>query len=179
MKYILPLLLAIMPLYINAQNGGQHNENKTGALQYTGYESGHYVLELTNKQSCGVDFLVKWLGKDTTIYIQGTQTIQLPGAPKGNEKIKAKPLYKCGSSGGDMGWLEICTPVSLPITFKSIRAEKVGARKVKIIFDVADASDVNTYNIQVSADGINYKTVTILFPDEVKPNRTYTVTVNL
>lgn len=179
MKIILPVLLAIMPLYINAQNGGQHNDNKFGNLQYIGYEGGHYLLELTNKQNCGVDFHITWLGKDTTIYITGTQTIQLPGAAKGLEKMKAKPLNKCGSSGGDMGWLEIVTPLSLPITFKSVRAEKIGARKVKVIFDVADVSGVNTYNIQVSADGINYKTVTIVFPDEVKPNRQYSVTINL
>jgi hypothetical protein len=162
-------------------NGGQDGENNYGKLQYVGYESGYYVLELTNKQGCGIDFTVKWLKKDTTIYVPGnsTITIQLPGTAKNNEKIKAKPLYKCGTSGGDMGWIEIISPSNLPVTFKSIRCESIGKKQVKVIFEVADLLNVDVFYVEASLDGDEYKTAALVFPDEITPNKTYSVIVNL
>lgn len=166
---------------VKAVNGGQDGENNYGKLEYAGYSGGHYILNLTNKQSCGVDFTVSWLGYDTTIYINGsaTKTIQLPGTPVGNTKIKAKPLYKCGSSGGDMGQLEVVTPVSLPVTFKYIRAESVGSNQVKVSFEVAEASGVDVYYIQLSKDGKNYSNAFKVQSDKVSVNKLYSVIVNL
>jgi hypothetical protein len=162
-------------------NGGQANENNFGKLVYNGHENGYYVLELTNKQGCGIDFDVKWLKKDTTIYVpaNGTKVIQLPGAAKNDEKIKAKPLYRCGTSGGDMGWIEVETSTSMPVTFKSIRCERLDKKKVKVTFEVADLLNVNVFYVETSLDGKEYKTGALVWPDAGNPNTQYSVTVNL
>lgn len=162
-------------------NGGQANEDSFGKLVYAGYESGYYVLELTNKQGCGIDFDVKWLKKDTTIYVpaNGTKVIQLPGTAKGNEKIKARPLYRCGTSGGNMGWIEVETPSSLPVTFKSIRCVSVEKQKIHVEFEIADLKGVSVFYIETSTDGINWKTSGLVFVDEVKPGNKYSITVSL
>lgn len=162
-------------------NAVQANSDEFAALTYIGYSGGYYVLDLQNKQTCGIDFSVQWLGKDTTIFVgaNATKTIQLPGAPKGNEVISAKPLYTCNSSGGDLPAVEITTPTSLPIKFKGIRWEEIGNGKLKIIFDVAECSGINVFNVQLRiADG-TYKNVGVVFPDDTKPNATYTLTINL
>lgn len=166
---------------VKAANGGQNNENNFGKLDYVGYSNEAYVLNLTNKQQCGVDFQIKWLSKDTTIYVPGSsvKAIQLPGAAKGGENIKARPLYKCGSSGGDLGWIEVESPVSLPVTFKSITAQEISPNKVLVSFEVADVSGVNQYNIQLSTDGKTYKNVGIIWPDANNPNRKYSITISL
>lgn len=162
-------------------NGGQFAENNYGKLEYKGYSSGEYIMDLSNKQPCGIDFEVTWLGKDSTIFINGlsSKTIQLPGIAKGGEKIKAKPLYKCGSSGGDMGFIEVESPISLPVTFKSIRTEEVSDNKIRVIFDVTDLLNISVFNVQLSTDGKDYKTAAMVFPDEVQPNRQYSVTLTL
>lgn len=177
MKTLL-LLLICAPIFCLAQNGGQYAENDFGKLEYLGYQNGNYTVKITNKQTCAVSIKTTWLSKDTTFGVNGstTITVQLPGS--GSITIKSKPLTRCAGYG-DMGWLEISTPASLPITFKSIRTEKLGPNKVKVIFDVADVSGVNTYNIQLSTDGINYKNIAVVFPDDTQPNKTYTIIVNL
>ncbi len=164
-------------------NGGQSNENELSKLTFVSYAGDRYMLDLTNKQGCGIDFGISWLHKDTTIYVPAleTKTIMLPGAPIGGTKIKSKPLYTCGTSGGDLGWVEVETPVSLPIKFTRIYTETVPGdkNKLKIIFDVEECEGVNTFNVQLSRDGKNYKNVAVIFPDETQPNRTYSVIINI
>lgn len=167
--------------YYANKNSGQSNTNEFTNLTFEGYSGGYYALYLQNKQACGIDFSVQWLDKDTTIYVPGSTTnvIQLPGAPKGHEKIKAKPLYRCGTSGGDMGWVEIITPENLPIKFKSIRWEEVGKKQLRITFDVAEVSGINVLNVQVRLNTGEWKNVAVVFPEETQPNRQYSVTINL
>lgn len=167
--------------YYANKNGGQSNDNEFGNLIFAGYSGGYYVLELKNKQACGIDFDVSWLKKDTTIYVpaSSTKTIQLPGVAKGHEKIKAKPLYRCGTSGGDLGWMEIITPESLPIKFKSIRWEEVGNKQLRITFDVAEVSGINVLNVQLRLNTGEWKYVREVFPEETQANRQYAVTISL
>lgn len=161
-----------------AQNGGQDNENNYGKLMYLGYDGGHYVLDLTNKQACGVDFHIKWLSADSTIFVPAheTITIQLPGAAVGNSKIKAKPLYRCGSSGGDMGQLEVITPASLPVTFVSVNAPRISDTEFNVTWEIANPVNIKEYRIQRSKDGVNWETITILWPDQ---RSKYSIKVNL
>jgi len=164
---------------VKAVNGGQYEENAFGKLEYAGYSSGHYVLTITNKQTCGIDFRVEWLGKDTTIYVTGSavKTIHLPGAAKGNEKLKCKPMYQCGSSGGDMGWLEVISPESLPVIFKYITAQNAGNGSITVSFEVSEASGVDVYWIQISKDGISYVNVAMVESDKVILDHIYSITI--
>lgn len=166
---------------IRAVNGGQYSENEFGSLEYAGYSNGLYTINVTNKQLCGIDFTITWLNEDTTVYINGgaTRTIQLPGVPKADEKIRCKPLYRCGSSGGDMGFLEVVTPVSLPVTFKYIRAEYVDSHHARVSFEISETSGIDVYYIQVSTDGIHYTNALEIKSDRVIPDRLYSELIEL
>lgn len=165
-------------------NGGQEAENSLSKILYAGYSGGFYMLKITNKQSCGIDFKVSWLGKDTAIFVPAlTESLfYLPGAALGGRKIKAAPLYKCGSSGGDLGWLEIETPIALPVRFTSMHVEPVPGDKhlLNVFFTIADWDETtNVFNIQLSLDGKNYKQVKTIPVDKVQPNKTYHTTINI
>lgn len=177
-KTIIVLLWTTVSMLTMAQNGGQANENNYGRLTYLGYENGHYVLELANKQACGVDFHLQWLHKDTTIFVgkQAAITIQLPGGAIGNLKIKARPLYKCGSSGGDMGQLEIITPAALPVTFVSVTAPRVSDTEFMVTWHISNPVNVNTYRVQTSSDGLTWQEAGLVWPGQ--ENR-YKVKINL
>lgn len=167
--------------YYSNVNGGQSNENELSKIVYLAYTNGSYMVELANKQGCGIDFDLNWLKKDTTIHVPAlsTITIQLPGAALGGQKIKAKPLYRCGNSGGDLGHVEVETPLALPVKFKSIRAEKVGKDKLKVIFEVTECEGINAFYVQLQKNWGEFKTVAVVFPDETQPNRQYSVTISL
>lgn len=166
---------------VKGVNGGQYSENEFGSLEYAGYNNNYYVLTVVNKQGCGIDFKAEWLDKDSNIYTPpaSTKVIYLPGPAIGNEKIKVKPTYRCGFSGGDLGWLEIFTPISLPVTFKYIRAENVGNNQVKVSFEVSEASGVDAYWIQLSKDGINYTNAVKVESSKVVADKVYSLTIQL
>lgn len=162
-------------------NGGQSAQNAFVKIDYIAYQNSAYVIQITNLQSCTAIQKVSWSNHDTTFSVPGNGVIivNLPGTFVAMTKIADKPLTRCVPGGGDMGNLEITSPVSLPITFKSIRATKISDTQVKIDFDVADVSGVNVYHVQVSTDGKTYKDVAIVFPDDTQPNRIYSVVVKL
>lgn len=165
-------------------NGGLSDNNELSELSYMGYSGGYIMVKLKNKQGCGIDFSINWFDKDTTLYVAAfvDSIVYLPAAALGGKKIKSKPLYKCGNSGGDLGWLEIETPISLPIHFTSIRTESMPGNKewVKLYFTVEECDKtVEAFNVQLSRDGKNYKQVGVVFPDELQPNRTYSIPVKL
>lgn len=162
-------------------NGGQSAQNAFVKIDYMAYQNGFYVIQITNLQSCMASQKVSWSNHDTTVSVPGNGVIvvNLPGAFVAMTKITDKPLTRCVPGGGDMGNLEITAPISLPITFKSIKATKISDTQVRIDFDVADVSGVNVYHVQVSKDGKNYKDVAIVFPDDTQPNRVYSVIVKI
>lgn len=167
-----------------AANGGQADHNELTEISYQGYSGGYVMVKIKNKQGCGIDFDVKWFGKDSTVHVAafGEHIAYLPAAALGGKKIKVKPLYKCGNSGGDLGWLEIETPVSLPIRFTSIRTETIPGNKhqLRLYFSVEECDKtVTQFNIERARDGKNYEQVGVVFPDELQPNRTYSIPVNL
>lgn len=163
------LICALIPFISNAQsgNGGQSAENNFGKLEYVGYSNGEYVLNATNKQSCTVNIKFEWLGHDTVISIAPNlpTIIRLPGAAVGNTKIKSKPLDRCESGSSDMGFLEIWSPVSLPITFNYFRGTLISPTKLKLEFDVSDTDNEGKFTIQVSFDGRKWEDLVIILPN--------------
>lgn len=163
------LICALIPFYSMAQtgNGGQSAENNFGKLEYVGYSNGEYVLTATNKQSCTVNIKLEWLNHDSVIsFAPNLPTIiRLPGAAVGNTKIKSKPLDRCESGSSDMGYLEIWSPVSLPITFNYFRGTTISPTKMKLEFDVSDTDNDGKFTIQVSFDGKKWEDLVVLLPN--------------
>lgn len=159
------LLSALLALSVYAATA-QVSENTFARLAYTGYSGTHYVLDVTNKQACGVDFYLTWLGNDTTLFIaaNATRTVQLPGPAVGNSPIATTPLNRCNGSGGVTS-IEITTPSALPVTFVSVSAPRISDNQFMITWQVANPVDVKLYNIQHSLDGLHWETITVFFPD--------------
>lgn len=168
MKHLL-LICALFPLISMAQtgNGGQSAENNFGKLEYVGYSNGEYVLNATNKQSCTVNIKFEWLGHDTVISIAPNlpTIIRLPGNAVANTKIRSKPLDRCESGSSDMGFLEVYSPISLPITFNYFKGTKVSDTKMKLEFDVSDTDNEGKFTIQVSFDGKHWEDLVIILPN--------------
>lgn len=68
---------------------------------------------------------------------------------------------------------------SLPVTFVGFPAvQRVDDQYVKVIFSVADQSNISVYNVQFSEDlGKTWKTVALVMPDNAVSGKTYTVNV--
>lgn len=56
---------------------------------------------------------------------------------------------------------------------------RVKSGKVAVEFETADVADVKEYNVEVSTDGVLFKTVKTLAADAKEPNKLYSDTVVL
>lgn len=56
---------------------------------------------------------------------------------------------------------------------------RVQAGKVAVEFETAETTGVKEYNVEVSADGVNFRTVKTIAADLQMPNRLYRDTVHL
>ena len=67
---------------------------------------------------------------------------------------------------------------AVPITFKSVQAIRVTDDTYKVIFEVEEASGVNTYRVRLSKDGIHFVDRAIIFPDNTTRG-TYSAVIKL
>lgn len=67
----------------------------------------------------------------------------------------------------------------LPVRFKSITAKVIAKNLVEVTFEVMEQLNISHYNIQVSADGRNFKTVMVVFPQTGKPEQKYVYRIKL
>jgi hypothetical protein len=162
------LICALLPIISMAQtgNGGQSAENNFGKLEYIGYSNGEYVLSATNKQTCMATHKFEWLGKDSVISLAPNlpTIIHLPGAAVANTKIKSKPLDRCESGSSDMGFLEVFSLVSLPITFNYFSGTLISSTKMKLEFSVEDTDNEGKFTIQVSFDAKKWEDLVVILP---------------
>lgn len=171
------LILSLMVLILsinatNAQNGGQAPENNSVKLEFTG--SGQ--TKVWNKQSCVAIIEVRYNGNTTNYTVPGNSYV-LISTPV-IAKISAKTLTNCGSA--DFGFVELqLTAIILPVKFVSFNATAIGNNKVKIQFEIGEAQNVQQFNVQVSSDGSSWRSVALVWPDLLQPNRLYEVTVDL
>lgn len=183
MKKVIFFLLSLLPFIADAQtgNGGQYYENSFAKIEYIGYSNGSYVVNITNKQFGTVNFQTNWLTNDTTFSIGAYQTITvyLAGPKQSNVSIKTKPKTRCGGGSGDLGWLEIWTPTSLPIHFIDFKVTRVNDHIVHVVFTANEDTMTDHFNILASKDGVNYTTITIMFPQHTSGNHIYSVNIDL
>jgi hypothetical protein len=176
------LILALLsPFLIGTalcQNGGQAPENNSVKLEYAGNISGIYYVKVTNKQSCESEIKVNDGQTESTITVSGNGTYMfpLPAGITGNLKVKAKNTTACNNT--DYGWIELSL-VGLPVKFVSFNTTRISDTEFWVNFEIAEATNVKHFNIKASTDGKIFKTIAIVFPDELQPNRKYSVKINL
>jgi hypothetical protein len=183
------MLMSSMSIYGQADPSPHRdsNENCVLKLEYVTFVNNAYVINVINKQECPTTVLILWQHQQTSVDVGANSTVNvsLPGTADSNIVIWAKTETRCNPAGCfDNFWVQLKassepTGGPLGIKFKSIRTLRVDANTIKLSFDVEDIFAKGYYNIKVSKDGINWRTVTVVFPDDTKPNNTYSVTIKL
>lgn len=174
MKNLIIALLLSIAFNGMAQNGGQFPENNTAKLEYIGGGK----VKITNKQPFPCSFRVND-GKteaEITITANSFYLYQLPANATSNIHFKTKCLTNNGIT--DLGWIELVL-ACLPLKFVSFDTKRISDTEFWVNFEVAEMSNVNHFNIKASSDGKVFKVITILFPDDLQPNRKYSVKINL
>jgi hypothetical protein len=163
---ILSLLIAINSI---AQNGGQYPENGSVKLEWVGSS-----VKVTNKQSCESVIKVSYAQSEVDLTIAANSSlIFMP--PAAVAAVKAKTTTNCG--GTDFGWVEISLSV-MPVKFVSFDFTPVGNKEVSVTFETAETSNIKTYYILISKDGINYQRIDSIPADKVTVNRKYSIRIN-
>lgn len=171
MKHLIfSLLGTIFMMGAIAQNGGQYPENNSVKLEWASTTQ----VKVTNKQSCESIIRVTYAATTIDITIPGN-SYSLVIVPSGTALIKAKNTTNCGSS--DFGLVELDIS-ALPVKFASFDFTAIGNKEVLVEFETAETSNIKQYNVLISTDGINYRPIGIVWPDNVTPNRKYSIKVN-
>lgn len=160
-------MILIFSLSVSGQNGGQSPENNSVKLEYAGFQQ----VRVTNKQECTAVIRVDYSGTVFTRTIPGNSSILVATPQVG--LFKAKTTTNCGVA--DFGFVELSlTSQLLPVRFVKFSANPQGyGNKVLISFEIAEATDVKQFNVQLSRDGSTWQTFTIIWPDNLQINKTY------
>jgi len=181
MKQLLFIALFILfSLFGFSQNMGIVNENNVLKISYTSYSNGVHSYVLKNKLNCQV--LTK-LDKNNNFaehMLEPLQELQVdvPGGASVNFKAKKEQGAEC-ITAPDAGWVEMPSPVVLPVTFNQIIAVRVNPSLIKLTFESQEDINLSNYNILVSKDGKTFKRASILFPNGITGNKKYSVFIKL
>lgn len=183
-KFVFFILTLLLNLIVFSQNGGQQNYNDLVRIDYFGYSGGGHVFRIKNLQPCPavIDYTVQ--GTSSTIqlnifaYEAAFVTIYQPQSTL--VQVKAKTRTLCGVSAPDRGWVETQSTISpvLSSVISNIKITKLSPTKIEVLFTASENSFTKSYNIKLSYDGINFRTVKVLFPSGIIQNKTYRVIVN-
>lgn len=174
------MLLAIVMVSTSAlaQNNGQSPESKSMKIEFLGVTSDRKAtIRLHNYQTVDVNILVEGNTTSTHAVKATSNTIIYVDIPSSGI-VRAKPLNS--GAGVDNGWVELRISLSvLPLKFVSFKTEALVNKKVKVTFEVAELVNVKQFNVQLSLDGSTWNNVALMFPDELQPNRVYSIIVDL
>ena len=174
MKKIL-LALLCLPSLVFAQNGGQQGENESLRLELNGSIGNKTIIKVTNKQSCDTDIKFSHDGVTDTKFFPAlaSDTFQISLITC---SVKARPVTNCG--GANMGWVEWDVCVALPIKFEWITTTQIDKNTVEVRFKPITVEGKEFY-IQLSTDGVNFKRVAIILPNDLQPGKIYSTQIKL
>ena len=177
---LMALICSLLSIVGLSQNGGQNSENNILKITYVGWVYGEHKVTLQNKLNCVVTATYNFDGVTAEVVLPALTTVTLskvaPQASVLNAKAKRRSGAACISSP-DNGWVEVFTGFLTPISFKSIKGKRIDRNTLEVTFEAEEDSDLKYYVIKVSSDGINYRSVGVVFPDGVISSKTYTVTI--
>lgn len=182
MKTILITFLCILLSIVGlSQNGGQVSENNVLKITYIGWSNGEHIVRLQNKVNCELTATYNFDGVTADIVIPALSTVTLTKTAAAGTILNAKAKRRNGAnciSQPDNGWVEINTVGGiLPVKFKSIKGKRIDNNTIEVTFEAEEDSDLKYYVIKVSNDGINYRSVGVVFPDGIISSKTYTTTI--
>lgn len=178
------LLLFNYTFLMSQSNGGQLNENNSLKIEYLGYNSNAHIFKISNKQPCSVKVEYK-IESGTSLYVtisgnSGTNII-VPGNKYDTYEVKARSEEICHDFRGDKGWVEAQTQFILPLKFDYLKVEVLSKNTIIVYFKVydTDSDKQSKFNIQVSTDGKNFRTVAVENYDPIIKNKDYVVKIKL
>lgn len=183
MKTILiPVLILILSLKGFGQNNGRSPENNILRIEYLGFSNNIHTYKVVNKLNCLTTVKV-WRNGDLTDHTlnalqEQLLTINAPFTPQSTLKVKKESGGECVPMP-DNGWIELQSPIALPIKFGSITAKRVSPTTIELVFESEEDLDIKYYNIKVSSDGKNFKTVVVVFPNKVQGKKRYVALVKV
>jgi hypothetical protein len=179
---LLALICSLLSIVGLSQNGGQNSENNILKITYVGWLNGEHKVKLQNKLNCEVVATYNFDGVTTDVTIPALTTIMLIKAAPQSSVLNAKAKRRSGAtciSQPDNGWVETFTVQTLPIKFKSVSGKRVDDSTIEVIFESEEDYDLSYYNIKISTDGVNYRSVGIIFPDGIVSTKTYSIKVKI
>lgn len=176
---VLTLLLTLKGI---SQNNGQSPENNVLRVEYVGFSNNVHTYKVINKLNCLMTVKVSRDGtlSDHSFNALEEQLLTINGSQTPQTVLKAKR-----ESGGecisvpDNGWVELTSPIALPIKFGTIIANRISPTTIELVFESEEDLDIKYYNIKVSSDGKNFKTVVVVFPNKVQGKKRYVALVKV
>lgn len=178
-KTVLSLLAFASSLAVVAQNGGQSSENDALKIEYvSSTATGHSIVKVTNKQPCGTDIMVFSGPRVRTKFVASQASDTFVLTPNNSCKAQAQAINWCGGMNYGLVETNICR--SVPVKFEYFWARSTSNNEIEVEFKLSEViGSVSVFNVQVSADGRNYKTVRIILPNEAKLNSIYNAKIKL
>jgi len=187
MKNILFLLIAV--LFTAASIAQTYHENvdsnSTAKLEYIGFNATtkavtmkvtnkSYSSKLTNmevRQHIGNGSTVNTTTYSDEVLVGQSKTISFT-------KVNGSPIniefkYKVG---GSSKYLHVALPCALPVRFVHFAISQTNT-EVILEFTTVETSNLKHFEVNVSLDGKNYQPVMVIMPDNVQPNKPYTVRI--
>lgn len=180
MKKLLLLFFLFLSLSCFSQNLGILNENNVLKISYVSYINGVHTYLLKSKVNCGMR--VK-LDKNNSFVehdmlpLEELQVI-IPGNNSVNFKAKKTNGGEC-TNAPDAGWVEMPSPIALPVKMTNVIVTKVNPGLIKLSFRSEEDINISSYNILTSQDGKTFKRAQILFPNGITGTKTYSVLIKL
>ncbi len=177
-KTILVSLMIVSTILSKAQNGGFSAENPALKIEWTGQLANQLnVITVTNKKTCEADITLMYNGNRTktvpalsqdTFHVMLYQTCL----------IKARTNLTCPSPNYGLVELDLCR--ILPVTFEYVKAISMTKNEIDVQFKIAEVTGfVDRFNIQISTDGVNYKTIHVILPTQARANTIYNAKIKL
>lgn len=180
MNKILLFLLCLLGISLVSvsQNLGQYQENNVIKLEYFQYSNGKHTFKITNKVNCVTNITVDKYDNSTTNHsIPGNSYmfVDIIGAQSTIFKIRTKRVSgSLCSSNPDNGWVEIESPLVLPVSFQT----RIGYclfpdKTIDLQFTVEQTSDVKIYYVKYSSDAKTFKQIQTVTPNKLVGTQTY------
>lgn len=147
-------------------NGGANKSNGN----YIYIEEGGELSINTNIKAFNTHNYIVLAGEGAKLYMNGVEYFAGQIIQTGADASTTIKILSC-----------IDGPIDGPLPVKFVgkpSITKLDAHKIKVSFQVEEQMNLSHYNVQVSRDGKNYKTVTIVFPKELKAG-TYSAEIDL
>jgi len=188
MKSIFLLLFAVMFVSMTtmAQTYRENvDSNSTAKLEYVSYDkaTNTVTMKVTNKsnsskltnmevrQHIGNGPTVNTTTYSDEVFINTSKILtftKVHGSP-----INIEFKYKVGSSSK---YLHVALPCALPVRFVHFAINQTNT-EVVLEFTTVETTNLKHFEVTVSLDGKNYQSVMVILPDNVQPNKPYTVRI--